>query len=1081
MKIKELRFKNLNSLYGEWFIDFTDPEYVSNGIFALTGPTGAGKSTILDAICLALYGTTPRLGKITKSSNDIISRQAGDCYAEVVFESQTGCYRCRWDQRRAKRKPGGALQSPEHQISHASSGDLIESKLSLVKGVVEAQTGMDFERFTRSILLAQGGFDKFLKADVEQKSKTLEQITGTAIYSDISILVHERQKSERQKIDLLRAATNDPNLLEAEQENETKRHLSESQVLNKKIEGDLTKIRNEIQWLKGVRTLEKEFEKVLQDLAKVTQANEEFKDDRSRMERSGKAAAIEAQYVTFAGLRSQQVKDIETCDICEKRLPQLEAEAKRQEVVLTGVRKQLEHAKEEQSAAVPIIRAIRELDQKIEGKRRETESNKAIIGGSEKELDQQQEKVVRFQNELAAVDKDYGQAQEYLKEHVTDEWLVSGLGGLEVKLQLLGELQQEVDQQKVRLSKSESENKLAIETEEASKTLFKVKKRKLSDFEKRLQDETKRQVDLLGNESIGEHRGRKDTLLRRLALIRSIGELEEQRKNLVDGKECSLCGSKEHPYAEGNVPVPDATELEIELLTNLISKSEEFERKITELKESLNITQHELSEIGKKVSQIESQNLATDKAIEEMKQQLQKKLHRINDLSDEVQSQLQPLGILEIASEDSSSILKSLKVRLQEWQLQIKAKEQVSQCINELKSKLKSLEAVIANQTQELEKKRIVCEKGLQESELILAERTQSYGLKQPDVEEACYKKAIDELEKTKKLDAGRFDGLQRDLTGSRDKVEFLAKQISDRKIELESSGACFIDICKSSGFADEGEFLAARLSADEFFKLTQRAKQLDGDLLRTDGQRMAVEARLAEEREKNKTEQLLDVLNPQLDGVEQDQKQGLEKFAALKMQLNLHDRAKKAVQEKQLQIDIQTTECGRWGKLHSLIGSADGKKFRAFAQGLTLQLMIKHANCQLTKMSDRYELVRDLDQPLELSVVDQYQAGEVRSTKNLSGGESFIVSLALALGLSKMASQKVRVDSLFLDEGFGTLDENALETALETLSGLHEEGKLIGIISHIPALKERIGTQISILPSSTGRSEVTGPGVKKI
>ena len=131
--------------------------------------------------------------------------------------------------------------------------------------------------------------------------------------------------------------------------------------------------------------------------------------------------------------------------------------------------------------------------------------------------------------------------------------------------------------------------------------------------------------------------------------------------------------------------------------------------------------------------------------------------------------------------------------------------------------------------------------------------------------------------------------------------------------------------------------------------------------------------------------------------------------------------------------------------------------------------------------MSDRYELVRDLDQPLELSVVDQYQAGEVRSTKNLSGGESFIVSLALALGLSKMASQKVRVDSLFLDEGFGTLDENALETALETLSGLHEEGKLIGIISHIPALKERIGTQISILPSSTGRSEVTGPGVKKI
>ena len=94
MKILELRFKNLNSLSGEWFIDFTHPEYISNGIFALTGPTGAGKSTILDAICLALYGATPRLGKVTKSDNEIMSRQKGECFAEVLFESQAGRFRC---------------------------------------------------------------------------------------------------------------------------------------------------------------------------------------------------------------------------------------------------------------------------------------------------------------------------------------------------------------------------------------------------------------------------------------------------------------------------------------------------------------------------------------------------------------------------------------------------------------------------------------------------------------------------------------------------------------------------------------------------------------------------------------------------------------------------------------------------------------------------------------------------------------------------------------------------------------------------------------------------------------------------
>ena len=138
---------------------------------------------------------------------------------------------------------------------------------------------------------------------------------------------------------------------------------------------------------------------------------------------------------------------------------------------------------------------------------------------------------------------------------------------------------------------------------------------------------------------------------------------------------------------------------------------------------------------------------------------------------------------------------------------------------------------------------------------------------------------------------------------------------------------------------------------------------------------------------------------------------------------------------------------------------------------------MVAHANRQLEKMSDRYLLIRDETQPLELNIVDNYQAGEIRSTKNLSGGESFIVSLALALGLSHMSGRKVRVDSLFLDEGFGTLDEDALETALEALAGLHRQGKLIGIISHVPALKERIGTRIAVTPVSGGKSRITGPG----
>ncbi len=111
----------------------------------------------------------------------------------------------------------------------------------------------------------------------------------------------------------------------------------------------------------------------------------------------------------------------------------------------------------------------------------------------------------------------------------------------------------------------------------------------------------------------------------------------------------------------------------------------------------------------------------------------------------------------------------------------------------------------------------------------------------------------------------------------------------------------------------------------------------------------------------------------------------------------------------------------------------------------------------------------------------DNYQAGEIRSTRNLSGGESFIVSLSLALGLSHMASRNVWVDSLFLDEGFGTLDEEALEAALESLAGLQQDGKMIGIISHVSALKERIGTQIRVSPQNGGKSVINGPGCRQL
>jgi exonuclease SbcC len=205
-----------------------------------------------------------------------------------------------------------------------------------------------------------------------------------------------------------------------------------------------------------------------------------------------------------------------------------------------------------------------------------------------------------------------------------------------------------------------------------------------------------------------------------------------------------------------------------------------------------------------------------------------------------------------------------------------------------------------------------------------------------------------------------------------------------------------------------------------------------------------------------------------------------LQEVGSLNGKLAENELAKARGQELFQRIAHQKAESERWTRLSSLIGSADGKKYRNFAQGLTLELMVSYANRQLEKLSDRYLLIRDKADPLDLNVVDNYQAGEIRSTKNLSGGESFIVSLALALGLSGMSSRTVRIDSLFLDEGFGTLDDDTLETILGTLASLRQEGKVIGVISHVGAMKERINAKITVTPVREGKSEMEGPGVRK-
>jgi exonuclease SbcC len=1081
MKILELRFKNLNSLYGEWVIDFTDPEYVSNGIFALTGPTGAGKSTILDAICLALYGATPRLGKITKSGNEIMSRQTGECYAEVLFESQAGRFRCHWEQRRARKKAEGNLQDQEHQIADDATGKPIETKKSLVGAVIEEKTGMDFDRFTRSILLAQGGFDTFLKADVEQKSKILEQITGTEIYSEISRRVHERQRDEREKLNILNAETSGIVIIEPEQEKEIQDELVAKQKQETELAAKSAETGKAITWLTNIENLKKEILSLTDDAAKLKTDTEAFKPERAKLELATKAASLDGTYATLTSLRKQQADDQTALKTDEAALPELESSANTQTEALKAAEQLTLKAKVELKTAGPLIQKIRSIDQKI------AEQTKAVSEGADActkeagKIENKKQAWVKEQEKRTAAEKTLEAAELYLKENAQDEWLISGLAGVQEQLGNLLTKQQEITQKETDLKTADTTVADATKKlEEASKQCG-LKKHELEAAGKNLQQGKDALSELLGDKLLREYRTEKETLLREMAFIKKIEELEDHRAKLEDGKPCPLCGSTEHPFAEGNVPVPDEIEQKIESLTKLIDKADEQEAAIKKLEQAETAARKNLNDTEKLETDAANDKKAAEKTLAELKDTLTKLRTGFDELKLAVSGKLQPLGISEIPETEVEALLESLRSRLKAWQEQVKQKADIEKQIADIDSEVKRLDAVIDTQVKALTEKQEALEQLKKELADGTEERKQLYGDKKPDDEEGRLNKAIADAEKAEKKARDLNTELQQKLTTAKTHIDSLKKRIEQRTPELQKAETDFSAALIPAGFADEKAFLEARLSQEDRESLSSRAKELDDAGTELKAKQKDRETRLATEIAKKLTDKTLEELEPQSKEFEESLKELRDAVAGLKHKLSENTAAKERIKEKQSAIEAQKKECHRWEKLHGLIGSADGKKYRNFAQGLTFELMVSHANRQLEKMTDRYLLIRDEHQPLELNVVDNYQAGEIRSTKNLSGGESFIVSLTLALGLSKMASRKVRVDSLFLDEGFGTLDDESLETALETLSGLQQDGKLIGIISHVSALKERISTQINITPVSGGRSSLSGPGCIKV
>jgi DNA repair protein SbcC/Rad50 len=1219
VRIQQVRFKNLNSLSGEWAIDFTHAAFASDGIFAITGPTGAGKTTILDAICLALYGRTPRLSKITRSANEVMSRQTGECFAEVTFETAAGRFRCHWSQHRARKRADGELQAPKHEIADADSGKIVETKLRGVAEQIESATGMDYNRFTRSMLLAQGGFAVFLQAAADERAPILEQITGTEIYSRISMQVHARRSDEGRKRDALRAELAGMQLLDEAHEQQLKSDLALKLAHETQLDGQVKSKTQALAWLDGIARLEGELKQVEEQQRDWLKRYEAFAPENEKLQRAMQAMDLAGEHAALTACRGQQA--LETRNRCES----FNALGARQAAVKQAERAQLQAAEDLQISkaalkeAQPLIRKARELDLKL---REKNEPIRTVAEAIEQHVETLDALRHRHDQECRALERqkrDLEQVAGRLASAGGDEALVEHLAGIRARFETLkhqyarmceqeGQVkaagqqllkaqkvcrQKAADSQACKLSMDaartavdqkqlELQNVLgayplsewrerlssfketralhdsvdqALQTVTTSKRLLAqlgLAHERASAERTRIGDQLQAQIDTrAGLEREAE------LLDTQLSLIQRIQDFEDARAQLQDGTPCPLCGAEAHPFAAGNIPVPDQTrgalnkvrrnlkaagaavaDLKVkqaELIKDLEQityRKKECDDKIADARVRMALIRKDARldaagpDLEAHLPRLQKDNLdrltratqtvaaaeTLERAIGTLRETLESKsaaaaqaerhardaahdldmagqlLARGQRDAAELDSQLRSAlaavrqevgtyGIEELSMEVLDSVGRQLCARRDQWVAWQKQRSALEQAVSILAVQTGDQERQMRQSEGELKKQRDRLGLLHAERDALLQQRRITFEDKNPDDAERRLMATIERCETVQAAAGQALNTANQALGNLLGSIEVLDRSLAARAVELQSAEAAFASRLERLGFLNEAQYAAACLPETEREHLKRQAQQLSDEKSGLSAGRHDKTTQLAAQRQKRLTDQSRAELEQALNSLVAGHKEIQLEIGGISRKLKDNEALRQKQQERVRAIEAQEGEYARWDMLHALIGSADGKKFRNFAQGLTFEMMIGHANRQLKKMSDRYLLIRDEAQSLELNVIDSYQAGEIRSTKNLSGGESFIVSLSLALGLSHMASRNVRVDSLFLDEGFGTLDEEALDTALETLSGLQRDGKLIGVISHVPALRERIGTQIEVIPENGGKSVIRGPG----
>lgn len=1005
MKIFNVSFKNINNLKGENTIDFDSEPLDSAGIFAITGPTGSGKSTILDVITLALFNKIPRFkGSISKNAiegmGSVITHHTTDAYARIEYEIKGTRYTSEWITKNTK---AGKLVDYDMFI-YDSLGKPLDLKKSEVPSRNEEIIGLKYDQFVKSIILSQGQFAKFLKASKDERGQLLENLTGSSIYRKIGIATFEKHREIKNAVMMEKDRLENITCLTEEARDELKKEISNANRLTGDYTKSLVKLAEQQKVKAEIRKYNAEKSQVKIEEKRIQSEEAIFESHRYKLDIYDKLSPLRGEMTRYHDASKSAQALVVEMDKIKNDLSIAQKEYTESIVSMSTLTNQEVTAESFSIVMSTFEKEINTLDQELKHIiSKGSEARNRIISKANKSRINLGEKPSSA-NALPTLKERQSVAQSLLNQAKLSG--DSNADDIRSKIKLdSGNLIELKEIEHTRAHKTEVDQKILESQTKANEYQEAIDKyTPLVKATSELIETTNINIELLKKQ-------KQDQLL--------IASLVDHRGKLIDGEPCPLCGAEHHPWAEHSP------------------------QELSNIDEQISVSALELSRIQKELQSYTHQ-LTTNEASAKLNHIRQK------ELDQEVQK-----------------ISKALSDRISNY----KGEESLS--MDQLGTSIKSLETRIENLTKAVGaiEELVIIEELIHDFEALDAISSE---YKRLDAKRKSKYKGVNVSEDCNQLQ-NKYIKAKTRIATCNSRLETANKSLDDANRIKQENSAKLAPILEGLGFENVESANDQLISEAELATLKSKKEKIQKVKIEIATKLKSLDAQLdtAEKNDKEKDltlESVVEQISKNESLRDQFMKSGAEKSALLKKD----DEDQARLKNKAGELDKLNQKLEKWDLLNKMIGDRNGNKFANFAQGLTLQNLLVFANRRLQNLSDRYLLNKPVDDG-PLTVLDQYQGNIQRSVTTLSGGESFLISLALALSLSDMASKNVKLESLFIDEGFGTLDQDTLEIAMNTLEKLQTESqKTVGVISHVETLKERINVQIKLQKDAMGYSSIS-------